>query len=150
MSSFLIKEKTKKSFDDKISKLARKTQDNIHASMKSFERFCPECYDGSVIGIAQTVIGSGITAVVSYDDSTYIFSAEDSKLHEKVISKKSFVKGVAQVGPVAGISFNMLRAIPTLIAEMKKGNTNVQDLKMDFTRLNRTEFKKPHDNDKKS
>ena len=46
MSSFLIKEKTKKSFDDKISKLARKTQDNIHASMKSFERFCPECYDG--------------------------------------------------------------------------------------------------------
>ena len=46
MSTFLIKEKTKKSFDDKISKLARKTQDNIHASMKSFERFCPECYDG--------------------------------------------------------------------------------------------------------
>jgi len=45
MSSFLIKEKTKKSFDDKISKLARKTQDNIHASKKSFERFCPECYD---------------------------------------------------------------------------------------------------------
>ena len=46
MSSFLIKEKTKKSFEDKISKLARKTQDNIHASRKSFERFCPECYDG--------------------------------------------------------------------------------------------------------
>jgi len=42
----LIKEKTKKSFEDKISKLARKTQDNIHASKKSFERFCPECYDG--------------------------------------------------------------------------------------------------------
>jgi len=46
MSSFLIKQKTKKSFDEKISKLARKTQDNIHASKKSFERFCPECYDG--------------------------------------------------------------------------------------------------------
>jgi len=46
MSTFLIKEKTKKSFEDKISKLARKTQDNIHASKKSFERFCPECYDG--------------------------------------------------------------------------------------------------------
>jgi len=46
MSTFLIKEKTKKSFDEKISKLARKTQDNIHASKKSFERFCPECYDG--------------------------------------------------------------------------------------------------------
>ena len=105
--------------------------------------------DGSVIGIAQTVIGSGIDAVISYDDSTYVFSAEDSKLHEKVISKKSFVKGVAQVGPVAGISFNMLRAIPTLISEMKKGNTNVQDLKMEFTILNRTEFEKPHDNDKK-
>ncbi len=46
MSSFLIKEKTKKSFEDKISKLARKTQDNIKASKKSFDRFCPECYDG--------------------------------------------------------------------------------------------------------
>jgi len=45
MCSFLIKEKTKKSFEDKISKLARKTQDNIKASKKSFERFCPECYD---------------------------------------------------------------------------------------------------------
>lgn len=46
MSSFLIKQKTKKSFEDKISKLARKTQDNIKASKKSFDRFCPECYDG--------------------------------------------------------------------------------------------------------
>jgi len=45
MSSFLIKEKTKKSFEDKISKLARKTQANINASKKSFERFCHECYD---------------------------------------------------------------------------------------------------------
>ncbi len=45
MSSFLIKEKTKKSFEDKIRKLARKTQDNIKASKKSFERYCPECYD---------------------------------------------------------------------------------------------------------
>jgi len=46
MSTFLIKEKTKKSFEDKISKLARKTQANIYASNRSFERFCPECYDG--------------------------------------------------------------------------------------------------------
>ena len=46
MSSFLIKEKTKKSFEDKISKLSRHTQDNIKTSMKSFDRFCSEFYDG--------------------------------------------------------------------------------------------------------
>ncbi len=46
MSSFLIKQKTKKSFEDKISKLARKTRANIYASENSFKRFCLEFYDG--------------------------------------------------------------------------------------------------------
>lgn len=46
MSSFLIKNKTEKSFEDKISKLSRKTKDNINASRKSFDRFCSEYYDG--------------------------------------------------------------------------------------------------------
>jgi len=46
MSSFLIKQKTKKSFEDKISKLAQKTKANIYASENSFKRFCLEFYDG--------------------------------------------------------------------------------------------------------
>ena len=46
MSSFLIKQKTKKSFEDKISKLALKTRANIYASENSFKRFCLEFYDG--------------------------------------------------------------------------------------------------------
>lgn len=46
MSSFLIKQKTKKSFEDKIRKLARKTKANIYASENSFKRFCSEFYDG--------------------------------------------------------------------------------------------------------
>ena len=44
MSSFLIKQKTKKSFEDRISKLARKTQENIKASGISFNNFCLEEY----------------------------------------------------------------------------------------------------------
>ncbi|MCH9042069.1 MAG: site-specific integrase [Thaumarchaeota archaeon] len=46
MSSFLIKQKTKKSFEDKIRKLAQKTKANIYASENSFKRFCLEFYDG--------------------------------------------------------------------------------------------------------
>ncbi len=46
MSSFLIKKKQMKSFEDKISKLAKKTQGNIYASENSFNRFCLEFYDG--------------------------------------------------------------------------------------------------------
>jgi integrase len=45
MSSFLIKNKTEKTFEDKIAKLSRKTQDNIKASGKSFDKFCIENYD---------------------------------------------------------------------------------------------------------
>ncbi|KER05894.1 integrase family protein [Marine Group I thaumarchaeote SCGC AAA799-E16] len=45
MSSFLIKNKSEKSFESKISKLARKTQESIRASNKSFARFCLEYYD---------------------------------------------------------------------------------------------------------
>jgi len=46
MSSFLIKKKQKRSFEDKISKLAKKTQSNIYAAERSFDRFCLEFYDG--------------------------------------------------------------------------------------------------------
>jgi len=46
MNSFLIKEKLKKSFEDKISKLSGHTPNDIETSMKSFDRFCSEFYDG--------------------------------------------------------------------------------------------------------
>lgn len=46
MSLFLIKNKTEKTFGDKIAKLSRKTQDSIKASDKSFDKFCLENYDG--------------------------------------------------------------------------------------------------------
>lgn len=45
MSSFLIKGKQAKSFEDKISKLAPKTRSNIYASINSFDKFCKEYYD---------------------------------------------------------------------------------------------------------
>lgn len=46
MTSFLIKKKEARSFEDKIGKLAKRTQENIEASRNSFERFCQENYDG--------------------------------------------------------------------------------------------------------
>jgi len=45
MSSFLITKKNKKSFEEKIDKLAEKTQNNIHAANKSFDKFCLDFYD---------------------------------------------------------------------------------------------------------
>jgi len=45
MSSFLITKKNKKSFEDKISRLSRKTQESIMASSRSFNRFCLDYYD---------------------------------------------------------------------------------------------------------
>lgn len=124
-------------------------QTNIFSTGGSSGSPIMDSIDGSIIGIAQTVIGGALKAVVSYDDSQYVFSTEDSKLHETVVSKKSFVGGFAQVGPVAGISFNMLRGIPTLIDEMKKGNTNVQGLKMAYTKVSGFELIEPHERDKK-
>jgi len=35
-----------KTFEEKISKLSKKTRDNIYASRHSFEKFCTEYYDG--------------------------------------------------------------------------------------------------------
>ncbi len=46
MESFLNVKKQTKTFEEKISKLSKKTRDNIHASRHSFERFCIEYYDG--------------------------------------------------------------------------------------------------------
>jgi hypothetical protein len=42
----LIKNKTEKTFEDKISKLSRKTQESIKATNRSFDRFCKEYYCG--------------------------------------------------------------------------------------------------------
>ena len=50
MSSFLITKKESKTFEDKISKLAKKTQSNIHAAANSFDRFCSEFYEGRKSG----------------------------------------------------------------------------------------------------
>lgn len=46
MSSFLFTKKEAKTFEDKISKIAKKTQSNIYAAERSFDRFCLEFYDG--------------------------------------------------------------------------------------------------------
>lgn len=48
MSSFLLKNKEKKTFEEKIRKLSRKTQDNIRAANNSFGKFCNEYYDNRV------------------------------------------------------------------------------------------------------
>ncbi len=45
MSSFLLKKKEKKTFEEKIRKLSRKTQESIQAANNSFGRFCVDHYD---------------------------------------------------------------------------------------------------------
>ena len=46
LESFLkIKQQTK-TFEEKVSKLSKRTRDNINASRHSFEKFCREYYDG--------------------------------------------------------------------------------------------------------
>ena len=45
MSSFLITKKEAKTFEDKINKLAKHTQDNVNASIRSFDKFCNEYHD---------------------------------------------------------------------------------------------------------
>ena len=40
-----IKQQTK-TFEEKVSKLSKRTRDNINASRHSFEKFCREYYDG--------------------------------------------------------------------------------------------------------
>jgi len=46
MTSFLVEKTTKRSFNEKISKLAVKTQQNISVARNSFAGFCIEYYDG--------------------------------------------------------------------------------------------------------
>jgi len=46
MSSFLIANKEKKTFDQKISKYSDNMISSIYAAKKSFEKFCVEYYDG--------------------------------------------------------------------------------------------------------
>ena len=45
MNSFLLKNKENKTFEEKIRKLSRKTQENIRAANNSFGKFCNEYYD---------------------------------------------------------------------------------------------------------
>jgi len=46
LESFLKTKQQTKTFEEKISKLSKKTRDNINASRHSFEKFCIEYYDG--------------------------------------------------------------------------------------------------------
>ena len=48
MSSFLLKKNVKKTFEERISKLSRKTQENVLSARRSFEKFCMgfDEYDG--------------------------------------------------------------------------------------------------------
>lgn len=46
MSSFLVKNKTEKSFEDRIARLSGKTRESIRASNNSFERFTQDYYQG--------------------------------------------------------------------------------------------------------
>jgi len=45
MDSFLIAKKQAKSFDDKISKFAKHTQDSVNSTNRSFDKFCKLYYD---------------------------------------------------------------------------------------------------------
>jgi hypothetical protein len=49
MTSFLVKKKQLKTFEEKISKLSVRTQQNITAASNSFDRFCQSYYDGRTI-----------------------------------------------------------------------------------------------------
>jgi hypothetical protein len=46
MTSFLVEKTTKRSFSEKITKFAVKTQQNINASRNSFAGLCADYYDG--------------------------------------------------------------------------------------------------------
>jgi len=46
LESFLKIKQQAKTFEEKVSKLSKKTRDNITASRHSFEKFCIEYYDG--------------------------------------------------------------------------------------------------------
>jgi len=46
MASFLLTNKEKKTFQDRLNKKAPSTQNTIHTAIDSFERFCAENYDG--------------------------------------------------------------------------------------------------------
>jgi len=46
MTSFLLTNKEKKTFQDRLNKKAPSTQNTIHTAIDSFERFCAENYDG--------------------------------------------------------------------------------------------------------
>ena len=46
MTSFLLTNKEKKTFQDRLNKKAVSTQNTIHTAIDSFERFCVENYDG--------------------------------------------------------------------------------------------------------
>ena len=49
MTSFLVEKKQSKTFEEKISKLSVRTQQNITASTNSFDRFCQSYYDGRTL-----------------------------------------------------------------------------------------------------
>ncbi|WP_316505354.1 hypothetical protein [Nitrosopumilus sp.] len=45
----MLKKKEKKTFEEKIRKISRKTQENIRAANNTFERFCHEYYDSRTL-----------------------------------------------------------------------------------------------------
>lgn len=107
--------------------------------------------DGTVLGISQKVISGNLRAKIEYEDSVFTLSsknAEDDQdkaepqLTEKVLTKSSNVYGYAVVGPVIGLSNNMIQSIPQIVSEMKKGNTNVTNLKLEFSFLKSIQFLK--------
>ena len=46
MSSFLLEKEKTKTFDENINKYSENTKSSIYAAKKSFEKFCPEYYEG--------------------------------------------------------------------------------------------------------
>jgi len=117
--------------------------------------------DYKVLGIAQQVIGGKLEAGVEYDDTLYLLKKDvdrdktksddgiknNYELIETETKKRATVFGKVGVGAVIALSNNMLRGLPKLVSEMKKGNTNVTNLEMNFTTLSEFTFLAPNSED---
>lgn len=84
MSSFLIKNKSEKSFEEKISKLARKTQESIKASNKSFEKFCMDNYDERT---SQDIFDENDPLYPTYQDMRNNFQRYTPEMLEDLVVK---------------------------------------------------------------
>jgi len=83
---------------------------------------------GTVIGIAQTVIGSSLIATTKYEDSMYVLN-DKNKLVETVGEKKTTVSGYSQIGLIIGASNSIFGDIPKAIEQMKNGAKIITGLK---------------------